>query len=230
LDQGSNPCASILFGRKTHRQAGGQFSAWCDTIAQLAALLLWAGKDSVMSATTQPITAEELLLMPRGKFRYELVKGELRKMSPAGSEHGAVIINLTLPLAQHVKANNLGVVFGAETGFKIARNPDTVRAPDIAFVRLERIPESGIPKEFWPGAPDLAVEVVSPGDTVVEVDEKVEEWLNAGSSAVWVVNPKQRAVTVYHSLKSAEKFMDHDELDGQDVLPGFRCRVADIFI
>jgi Uma2 family endonuclease len=99
-----------------------------------------------MSATTQPMTAEELLLMPRGKFRYELLKGELRKMSPAGSEHGAVIINLTLPLAQHVKANKLGVVFGAETGFKIARNPDTVLAPDIAFVRLERIPESGIPK------------------------------------------------------------------------------------
>jgi Uma2 family endonuclease len=182
-----------------------------------------------MSATTQPMTAEELLSMPRGKFRYELVKGELRKMSPSGSEHGVVIMNLAAPLAQHVKANKLGLVFGAETGFKIARNPDTVLAPDIAFVRLERIPESGIPKAFWPGAPDLAVEVVSPGDTLVEVDEKVEEWLKAGASAVWVVNPKQRAVTVYRSLKSAEKFMDQDELDGQDVVPGFRCCVAEIF-
>jgi Uma2 family endonuclease len=183
-----------------------------------------------MSATTQPMTAEELLMMPRDEFRYELVKGELRRMSPAGSEHGVVIVNLTLPLAQHVKANNLGLVFGAKTGFKIAPNPDTVRAPDIAFVRLERIPESGIPKEFWPGAPDLAVEVVSPGDTLVEVDEKVEEWLKAGSSAVWVVNPKQRAVAVYRSLKSAERFMDQDDVDGQDIVPGFRCRVADIFI
>ncbi|MBA3442791.1 MAG: Uma2 family endonuclease, partial [Pyrinomonadaceae bacterium] len=86
------------------------------------------------------MTAEELIKLPSGKFRYELVKGELITMSPSGSEHGATVINLTLPLGVHVKTNNLGVVFGAETGFKLASNPDTVRAPDIAFVRRERIP------------------------------------------------------------------------------------------
>jgi Uma2 family endonuclease len=183
-----------------------------------------------MSTTTQPMTADELFMMPDDRFRYELVKGELRKMAPAGSEHGAIIINLTVPLAQHVKANNLGVVFGAETGFKIAKNPDTVRAPDIAFVRRERIPPTGIPKAFWPGAPDLAVEVLSPGDTVDEVDEKIGEWLSAGARAVWVVNPKRKSVTVYRSLKDTRTLLEDDELEGQDVVSGFRCRVADIFI
>ncbi|HEX8353452.1 MAG TPA: Uma2 family endonuclease, partial [Pyrinomonadaceae bacterium] len=117
-----------------------------------------------MTTTLQRSTASELFVMPHDGSRYELVKGELRKMSPSGSEHGAIIINISVLLAQHVKSKKLGVCFGAETGFKIAADPDTVRAPDVAFVRRERIPESGIPKKFWPGAPDLAVEVLSPGD------------------------------------------------------------------
>jgi Uma2 family endonuclease len=182
-----------------------------------------------MSTITRPMTADELLMMKRGEFRYELIKGELKRMSPAGSEHGAIIVNLTLLLAQHVKANKLGVVFGAETGFKIASSPDTVRAPDIAFVRRERIPESGIPKEFWPGAPDLAVEVLSPGDRIKAVEEKVGDWLASGASAVWVVDPKRKSVTVYRSLKDTQTLLEDDELDGQTVVPGFRCRVADIF-
>ena len=175
-------------------------------------------------------TADDLFVMPDDGFRYELVKGELKKMSPAGSEHGAIIVNLTLFLAQHVKANNLGVVFGAETGFKIATNPDTVRAPDIAFVRRERIPESGIPKSFWSGAPDLAVEVVSPGDTYDEVEAKVEDWLTAGATAVWIVNPKRRNVTVHRSVREALILLKDEELDGESVVPGFRCRVAEIFV
>jgi Uma2 family endonuclease len=183
-----------------------------------------------MSTITQPMTADELFMMKDDGFRYELVKGELRKMSPAGSEHGAIIVNLTLLLAQHVKANNLGVVFGAETGFKIAKSPDTVRAPDIAFVRRERIPETGIPKEFWPGAPDLAVEVLLPGDRAKEVDEKVADWLASGASAVWVVNPKRKSVIVHRSSKDALTLLEDDELDGQDVVPGFSFRVADIFV
>jgi len=183
-----------------------------------------------MSTTTQLTTADELFMMPKDGFRYELVKGELRKMSPAGSEHGVIIMNLGAPLTLHVKAKQLGVVFGAETGFKIATNPDTVRAPDIAFVRRERIPESGIPKKFWPGAPDLAVEVVSPGDTFDEVGEKVEEWLKAGVSAVWVVNPKLRNVTVYRSLTEVVTLSEKDEIEGQEVVPGFRCMVSEIFV
>jgi Uma2 family endonuclease len=185
---------------------------------------------AAMSTTLQRLTADELFAMPEDGFRYELVKGELKKMSPAGSEHGAIIVNITLFLAQHVKARGLGVCFGAETGFKIVSDPDTVRAPDVAFVSRERIPESGITKKFWPGAPDLAVEVLSPGDTYEEVDEKVEDWLDAGARAVWIVSPKRRSVTVYRSMTDVKRLSESDELDGGDVVPGFRCKVSEIFV
>lgn len=183
-----------------------------------------------MSTTTQLMTAEELLKLPRGRFRYELIKGELITMSPSGSEHGAIVVNLTVLLAQHVKANNLGIVFGAETGFKIAENPDTVRAPDVAFISQERIPDSGIPKEYWRGAPDLAVEVLSPGDAVRKVDEKVGEWLSAGAKLVWTVNPKRRSVTIHRAVKDALILSEDDELNGENVVPGFRCRISEIFV
>jgi Uma2 family endonuclease len=183
-----------------------------------------------MTTTLQRSTANELFEMPDDGFRYELVKGELRKMSPSGWEHGVVVVNVTLLLGQHVKINNLGVCCGAETGFKIASDPDTVRAPDLAFVSRERIPEGDAPKKFWPGAPDLAVEVVSPGDTYGEVEEKVEEWLAAGARAVWVLNPKRRSVSVYRSMKDVTHLSEGDELDGGDVVSGFRCKVSEIFV
>jgi Uma2 family endonuclease len=176
------------------------------------------------------MTADELLRLPRGRFRYELVKGELITMSPSGSEHGVVVVNMTVLLAQHVKAKNLGIVFGAETGFKIAENPDTVLAPDVAFISRERIPESGIPKKYWPGAPDLAVEVLSPGDTAREVEKKVGQWLGAGARLVWTVNPTRKSVTVHRASKDAYTFSEMDELDGEDIVPGFRYRVSEIFV
>ena len=183
-----------------------------------------------MSTTTQLMTSEELLKLPRGRFRYELVNGELITMSPAGSEHGAVIMNLAGPLGHHIKANHLGIIFGAETGFKIAENPDTVRAPDITFISRENIPSSGIPKEYWRGAPDLAVEVLSPGDTAYEVEEKVGEWLSAGAKLVWTINPKRKSVTVHRASKGASTLYENDELNGENVVPGFSCRVSEIFI
>ena len=182
-----------------------------------------------MSTTIQPMTAEELLMMPKDGFRYELVKGELKKMSPAGFNHGVVGMSLGVLLAQHVKANKLGVVCLAETGFKIATDPDTVLAPDVSFVRRERIPQSGLPKAYFAGPPDLAVEVVSPGDTKKEVSEKVEDWLAAGAQAVWVVNPQRLTVTIHRPQMEAVTLGEDDELDGQDVVPGVRCRVAEIF-
>jgi Uma2 family endonuclease len=183
-----------------------------------------------MTTTLQRSTASELFEMPDDGFRYELVKGELRRMSPSGSEHGAVIVNITGLLWQHVKSNNLGVCFGAETGFRIASDPDTVRAPDVAFIRRERIPESGITKKFWPGAPDLAVEVLSPGDTRAEVGEKVEDWLQAGARGVWVINPRRRTVSVYRTMTDVTHLSEGDELDGGEVVPGFRCKVSEIFV
>lgn len=182
-----------------------------------------------MSTTIEPTTAEELLMMLKDGFRYELVKGELKKMSPAGSEHGAVAMNVAILLGQYIKANKLGVVFAAETGFKLATDPDTVLAPDVSFVRRERIPQSGLPKAFYPGAPDLAVEVVSPGDTKKEVAGKVEDWLTAGASAVWIVDSQRRTVTIHRPQAEAVTLDEGDELDGQDVVPGFRCNVSEIF-
>jgi Uma2 family endonuclease len=182
-----------------------------------------------VGTTTQWVTADELLSLPRGRFRYELVRGELITMSPAGSEHGAVVVNVTLLLGRYVKAGRLGVVFGAETGYKLATDPDTVLAPDISFIRRERIPASGLPQGYWPGAPDLAVEVLSPSDRAQKVHEKVKGWLAAGVQVVWTVDPTRRTVVVHRSPTEGVTLHEQDELDGEAVVPGFRCRVAEIF-
>lgn len=182
-----------------------------------------------MSITTQLITAEDLLTMPDGGARYELVEGELRKLPPAGNIHGNRTMRLGWRLAQYVEMNELGVVFAAETGFKLRSNPDTVRAPDISFINKKRVEEAGEFEGFWPGAPDLAVEVVSPGDTYTEVGEKVEEYLRAGVQAVWVVDPRRRTITVYLSLSDITILGEPDTLSGGNLIPGFRCKVAEIF-
>lgn len=182
-----------------------------------------------MSTTIKLTTAAELWEMPDDGFRYELVRGELRMMAPAGGEHGVVIINLAAPLGVHVKANNLGLVFGAETGFKLSDAPDSVRAPDVAFISRERIPASGIPRGYWPGAPDLAVEVVSPNDKLYEIDEKIEDYLAAGVRLIWIVYPKKRSVTVHTPGSEPRVLTIDDTLDGADVVVGFQLSVREIF-
>jgi Uma2 family endonuclease len=183
-----------------------------------------------MTTTLRRSTASELFEMPDDGFRYELVKGELRRMSPSGWAHGVVVVNVTLLLGQYVKVNKLGACGGAETGFKLASDPDTVRAPDLSFVSRERLPEGDAGIRFFAGAPDLAVEVLSPGDTRREVDEKVADWLESGARAVWVINPKRRTVSVYRSMTDVTRLSESDELDGGDVVPGFRCKVSEIFV
>jgi Uma2 family endonuclease len=175
------------------------------------------------------ITAEDLLRMPDDGFRYELVRGELRKMAPAGHEHGGIVMNVSTPLDQHVRANDLGRVYAAETGFKLASNPDVVRAPDVAFVSRKRLEETGDTEGYWPGAPDLAVEVISPGDSYTEVEEKVVDWLEAGTHMVAVINPRKRLITVYRSLSEVAVLTAEDSLDGGDVVPGWRVPVASLF-
>ncbi len=182
-----------------------------------------------MSTTTQLMTADELLQRPDDGFRYELVKGELRKLAPAGGKHGRLVVELTIPIAVHVRDHNLGEVFGAETGFRLADDPDTVRAPDIAFVRRETVEQVGDPDGYWPGPPDLAVEVVSKNDRNYEVEEKVQEWLHYGTSQVWVVSPKLRVVTIYNADGTAVVLTGRDTIDGGEVLPGFHYSVAELF-
>jgi Uma2 family endonuclease len=174
-------------------------------------------------------TAEELFKLQDDGYRHELVRGDLRKMTPSGFEHGAVVVNLTVPLGQHVKAHRLGVVCGAETGFVLARNPDTVLAPDVAFVRQDRLGATGRPTAFWPGAPDLAIEVLSPSDTTSAVEEKVTAWLSSGAMAVWVVDPKRRTATVHQAGSRPRTFAEDETLDGDPIVPGFRLPVREIF-
>ena len=182
-----------------------------------------------MSTAEKTMTADELIRMADDGWRYELVEGELRKISPPGSQHGAIALDLGWRLAQFVNQNKLGQVFAAETGFLISRDPDTVRAPDVAFVSKSQIQRCGLPVSYYPEAPALVVEVVSPDDTAEEVDSKMRCWLNAGTQLAWVVYPGGRTITVYRSLDDIRVLTEADTLSGENVVPGFECPVADIF-
>jgi len=149
-------------------------------------------------------------------------------MTPAGFRHGRIACAVAAVLRDFVQERGLGVVLSAEPGFVIARDPDTVRAPDVAYVAKERIPETE-PVGFFRGAPDLAVEVLSPNDPAGDVLAKVQDWLDAGCRAVWVVDPKTRSVTVYHSRRQITVLSESEALDGGDVLPGLRISLADLF-
>src|SRR5882672_4435338 len=167
-----------------------------------------------MSIATQHVTAGEFLQMPNGAYRLELVEGEIRKMSPAGGLHGYLSIEIGSRLSEAVKRGQLGCVLGAETGFRIARDPDTVLAPDVSFIRQDRLRAIGLPQEFFPEAPALVVEVVSPRDTAEEVDDKIRRWIAAGVEIAWVVYPSGRSVTVYQGLNDIRVLTQNDTLDG----------------
>jgi Uma2 family endonuclease len=175
------------------------------------------------------MTADELWRMPSDGKRHELIRGELRTLAPAGADHGDVTNSFACLLTVHVKAQKLGKVFAAETGFRLSRDPDTVVGADVAFVRTERIAKAGVPKGFWEGAPDLAVETVSPSDTVEEVEEKVDAYLAAGALAVLVINPRRKTVTIHRDGQAAAIHRPGEVLDLSSVVPGFSCDVAAVF-
>ena len=161
--------------------------------------------------------------------RCELIDGELIMLSPAGDEHGFVAANIAILLGPYVKRRRLGRVYGAETGFILRRNPDTVRAPDAAFVQTTRLRPPGERRGFFPGAPDFAAEVVSPDDSRREMHEKALGWIEAGARLVWVVWPDERQVTVYRPGCEPVMLDAGQTLDGADVVPGFTCGVAELF-
>jgi Uma2 family endonuclease len=182
-----------------------------------------------MDVVRQQVTADELLHIPGDGFRYELVRGELRRTALGGNVHGRVATSFAWHLARHVEMSRLGTVYAAGTGFRLATDPDTVRAPDVAFVSRARVEAVGEVEGFWPEAPQLAVEVISPGDSYADVEEKVFDWLDAGTKMVVVVNPRQRSATVYRSPTDITALAEADVLEGGDVVPGFELVVQEIF-
>ena len=179
-------------------------------------------------ATTSVTDAAELSELPDDGYRYELIRGELIRMSSTGFEHLDIVGLLIYLLRSFVMPRDLGVV-GGEGGFVLERDPETVLAPDVMFVRNDLPP----PKEEWAGfldlAPDLAVEVLSPADRAGHVNDKVLIYLEAGVQLVWIVDPGRRIVTVWEPDRTARVLAEGDELDGGEVLPGFRLPVAELF-
>lgn len=145
-------------------------------------------------------------------------------MSPAGSEHGDIAMTVGAHLKTFVREHRLGKVYAAETGFLISREPDTVLAPDVAFVRTDRVVHT---KRYFPGAPDLAIEVVSPSDTYTSVETKILAWLRAGAHAVVIIDPDQRTVRVH--LSERHSFVVADVLSLPDVVPGWELPLREIF-
>ena len=181
------------------------------------------------TSTSTLMTADELLQLTGDRHRYELINGELKAMSPAGHNHGRITMRIASPLAQFVWKNKLGEVFAAETGFKLTSNPDTVLAPDVAFVSKARVKKLGGVKGYWPGPPDVAMEVVSPNERKLEANAKVEQWLRFGTKEVWVVDCKHEKVTIYRSADDLLTFTNQEALISNELLPGFRIPLSDIF-
>jgi Uma2 family endonuclease len=183
-----------------------------------------------VAVSAPPITtADELLHMPDDGVRHELVRGELRELTKPGFEHGRVAATIGMLLAVHARQTGGGVTVAAETGFLLARDPDTVRAPDAAFISKKRADEVGRTVKFWPGAPDLAVEVVSPSDTFHEVQDKALEWLAAGATAVLVLDPAKQTAALYRGKGDAHVHNTEETLDLSDAVPGFSVAVAELF-
>ena len=179
-------------------------------------------------ATTKLLTIEDLAGLDDTPGRFDLIRGELIEMPPAGAEHGDITHEISRTVGNFVVDKNLGKVYAAETGFIIGRNPDILLGPDIAFVRRDRLPRERHPG-FLELAPDLAVEVVSPSDRQRDVTRKVIEYLDAGVRIVWLVDPADKVVTVFTSDRKSSTLSNEDVLDGGDVLPGFRLPLADVF-
>jgi Uma2 family endonuclease len=168
------------------------------------------------------MTAEDLFRSSFPDKRVELVRGELIVREPPGYRHGAVTAQLTTALMNHVVPRDLGQVVAGDVGFTLSRGPDTVRGPDVAFIKRGRVPRP-LPSAYAELAPDLAVEILSPSDRSRETLAKVADWLNAGTRLVWVIDPARRQARVYRQDGTLSAVESEESLDGEDVLPGFSC-------
>ncbi len=176
----------------------------------------------------QLITAEEFLLLPPTEMRRDLVRGEIVETMPPNAKHGRLTVKIAVRLETWSEQGKHGVV-GVESGFTLRKTPDVVRSPDVYFIRAERVPPSGVPDAFWTIAPDVAVEVVSPSESAADVQEKVHDYLLAGTPLMWVVYPRSQQVVAHTADGVARTLSGNDLLASDDVLPGFRCMVSQIF-
>jgi Uma2 family endonuclease len=179
------------------------------------------------TVSTKPMTADQLLR--RGNIgRCELLYGKLVMMSPTGFGHGEIALRIGRLIGNFVEDHDLGVVLAAETGYLIERDPDLVRAPDASFIREARVPGKDW-KKFFPGVPDLAVEVLSPDDSKRQIAEKVNMWLTHGTISVWVADPSSMTITVYRTGQKPERLSMGDELRDDPTLPGYVLPLSKVF-
>lgn len=182
-----------------------------------------------MSASTSLLTADDLWNRHSDEPKRELIDGELQSMmSPSGAAHGLVAMTIGTLLSSHVRAQRLGYVMGSEAGFVLTRDPDTVLAPDVSFVRRERVPQ-GVPETFFEGAPDLAVEVVSATDRLKDLREKASRFLRHCAQLVWIVDPRRRSVEVWSAQHDGLPLEGAQTIDGGGAIPGFQCAVSKFF-
>ena len=182
-------------------------------------------------ATKARVTAQDLWRLGEGDVRRELVDGEVVEMAPVGGIHGEITGRICRSLVEHVDHHGGGKVLVGDVGFVLSlpNDPERVRAPDVAFVGSHKLPGGQLPEGFLAGAPDLAVEVLSPTDNPLQVQQKVRDYLEAGSRLVWVIAPQAKTVTVYRPDGSARLLREGDALEGEDVLAGLRIPLAEVF-
>lgn len=180
------------------------------------------------AARRRNITAEEFMLMlPQHPF-YELYDGVLKVHEPCGMQSASAAMELATLLNIHVRQNQLGRVFGPDLGCVIRRGPDTVLGPDVSFVRRARLAYTNSPEKFFEGAPDLAVEVFSPTDRLIALQRKIERYIEAGTSLAWIIYPRKRIAMVYRKDGTSTIVAADGTLDGESVVPGFTCSLAEI--
>lgn len=170
------------------------------------------------------LTEEEFMALPDDGHKYELVDGEAKEV-PTGFMHGVIAVTLILMLG--MIARQFGRLADSSTGFRMAGG--NVRSPDVSFVRRERLPDGIAPSGFFDGAPDLAIEIISESEDRSDAARKIVEYFESGAQQVWTVQPLTQSVTVYKSLDNVRTYEAHEELTGGDLLPGFSCKVADVF-
>jgi Uma2 family endonuclease len=176
----------------------------------------------------QLLTARDYWLLPENGMQRALVRGEVYETMPPGGRHGLIAALLSMLLRLWAKDGPRGCV-GVESGFLLTRTPDTVRGPDVFYIRADRIPSTGIPEGFWTIHPDLAVEVVSPNETAEDVREKVRDYLAAGTPLVWVIYPRTQEVVAHTPDGLARTYSRDDILEAPTILPGFTCTVTILF-